>query len=177
MFSKQTSSTAIDQSQVSRFLAFRLCQDIEVMVEIAVVLATLDVSRDRIMPMPGMAAWVLGSYNWRGEILWVADLPQFLRPMDRQTDPTAISDSGWHSIVVIQTDGLALGIAVEKVYEVRSFSQNAVHPQSELSIRQILRPFISGSVIDETGSLYPLLDMKIICEQMWDQMLKLTLKR
>ena len=38
----------------------------------------MSVYLDRITPIPNASPFFLGTYNWRGQVIWIADLGQFL---------------------------------------------------------------------------------------------------
>lgn len=59
----------------------------------------MKLSIDQVVPIFHMAAWVMGVYNWRGDMLWIADLGHFfgLPPWYQQAE-TATK----HTVVVIK---------------------------------------------------------------------------
>lgn len=61
-----------------QFLKFMLCPGTKAMLPIKQITEILNIQPTQIMPIPQMPAWVMGVYNWRGEILWAIDLPQLL---------------------------------------------------------------------------------------------------
>lgn len=48
------------------------------LIEIDCVSELMDISLDRVVPMPHLPPAVKGIYNWRGEILWIVDFAMLL---------------------------------------------------------------------------------------------------
>ncbi len=65
---------------------------------------------DRITPIPNASPFFLGTYNWRGQVIWVADLGQFLG--DRVLVNT---DQNEVSILIVEEQELVMGFAVRAV--------------------------------------------------------------
>ena len=61
-----------------QYLKFQLYPDTKAMLPIKQITEVLKVQLGQIMPIPQMPAWVMGVYNWRGDILWMLDLGQLL---------------------------------------------------------------------------------------------------
>jgi len=67
-------------------------------------------SPDRITPIPNTSPLLLGTLNFRGQAVWVADLDQFLgglEPLD--TDRSEIS------VIVVEDQEVIVGLAVERI--------------------------------------------------------------
>jgi purine-binding chemotaxis protein CheW len=65
---------------------------------------------DRITPIPNASPFLLGTYNWRGQVIWVADLGQFLG--DRVLVNT---DQNEVSVLIVEDQELVMGFAVRAV--------------------------------------------------------------
>lgn len=78
----QTSSSNANMPNISgktlQYLKFQLDPDTKAMLPIQQVTEVLKIQLAQIMPIPQMPAWVMGVYNWRGDILWMLDLRQLL---------------------------------------------------------------------------------------------------
>ena len=57
-----------------QFLRFFLHPDTNLMLPIKQITEVLKIQFGQIVPIPQMPAWVMGVYNWRGNILWMIDL-------------------------------------------------------------------------------------------------------
>ena len=65
---------------------------------------------DRITPIPNASPFLLGTYNWRGQVIWVADLGQFLG------DQVLVNtDQNEVSVLIVEEQELVMGFAVRAV--------------------------------------------------------------
>ena len=64
----------LQKNEEEQFLRFRLEPDTKVMLPIGQITEVLKIAIGNIVPIPEMPAWIMGVYNWRGEILWMLDL-------------------------------------------------------------------------------------------------------
>jgi purine-binding chemotaxis protein CheW len=70
----------------------------------------MSVYLDRITPIPNASPFFLGTYNWRGQVIWVADLGQFLG------DQVLVgSDRSEISLLIVEDQELVMGFAVHAV--------------------------------------------------------------
>jgi positive phototaxis protein PixI len=105
----------------------------------------LQISVDRIVPIPHLPPAVLGIHNWRGEMLWVADLANMLA-LDGRICPLSTE----RSILVIGNDTtnrlerLCLGLLVAEVLEIEW------HPRSRFTERVdgdlSYKSFLAGTI-------------------------------
>ncbi len=65
---------------------------------------------DRITPIPNASPFFLGTYNWRGQVIWVADLGQFFGDQILvNTNQNEIS------LLIVEEQELVMGFAVHAV--------------------------------------------------------------
>lgn len=57
-----------------QFLQLKLAPKVPALLSLQQMTEVLTISPGRIIPIPEMPAWVMGVYNWRGQILWMVDL-------------------------------------------------------------------------------------------------------
>jgi purine-binding chemotaxis protein CheW len=70
----------------------------------------MSVYLDRITPIPNASPFFLGTYNWRGQVIWVADLGQFLG------DQVLVNtDRNEVSVLIVEEQELIMGFAVHTV--------------------------------------------------------------
>jgi positive phototaxis protein PixI len=67
-------SPLVAENTVTQFLRFQLDPLTKAMLPIDHITEVLKIPFGQIVPIPQMPAWVMGVYNWRGEILWMVDL-------------------------------------------------------------------------------------------------------
>jgi positive phototaxis protein PixI len=92
-------STDLVADSRQQFLRLYLAADFPALLPIHQVKEVLTVPRDQIVPIPDMPAWVMGIYNWRGEILWMVDLGHLCGLTPWYQQPTYIS---MHSTIVLR---------------------------------------------------------------------------
>lgn len=100
-------------------------------------------SPERITPIPNVSPLLLGTINLRGQIIWVADLGQFLGDkVPLNTERTEIS------IIAIEDQDTLLGLAVEDLGATRWLLPKNLQPSQNLSDE--MAPFVPGEwVINE----------------------------
>ena len=69
----QSNTYLIDETD-RQFLRFQLHKGNKAMLPIEQITEVLKIQFSQIVPIPQMPAWVMGVYNWRGDILWTIDL-------------------------------------------------------------------------------------------------------
>ncbi len=70
----------------------------------------MSVYLDRITPIPNASPFFLGTYNWRGQVIWVADLGQFLG------DGVLVdTDRNEVALLIVEDQELVMGFAVQEV--------------------------------------------------------------
>ncbi len=113
------------QSKREQFLRLHLAPEIDALLPILQMAEVLTIPSGQIVPIPDMPPWIMGVYNWRGEILWMVDLGHLagLPPWHEQT--TNIST---HRVVVLkaqdtnttmaQAKSQMLGLVVNQVEDI-----------------------------------------------------------
>ncbi len=71
-------SPLVAENTVTQFLRFQLDPHTKAMLPIDHITEVLKIPFGQIVPIPQMPAWVMGVYNWRGEILWMVDLAHLI---------------------------------------------------------------------------------------------------
>jgi purine-binding chemotaxis protein CheW len=96
---------------------------------------------DRITPIPNASPFFLGTYNWRGQVIWVADLGQFLG--DRVLVNT---DQNEVSILIVEEQELVMGFAVRAVANTEWLDVNQMlpNPSTDAALPASISGFIKG---------------------------------
>jgi twitching motility protein PilI len=91
-------------------LRFRVPSGNEFAIPASGVREVMSVYLDRVTPIPNASPFFLGTYNWRGQVIWIADLGQFLG------DGVLVStDRNEVSLLIVEDRELIMGFAVEEV--------------------------------------------------------------
>lgn len=105
----------------------------------------MSVYPDRITPIPNASPFFLGTYNWRGQVIWVADLGQFLGDQVLvNTDRTEVS------ILIVEEQELVMGFAVQTVINTEWLNVDKIVSE-DLNLPPAIRSFVKG-VYSTTGS-------------------------
>lgn len=106
-------------------------------------------SPDQITPIPNASPLLLGTLNWRGQVIWVADLGQFLGDAavlntDRPEIPV---------IAVEDQDTTMLGLAVDRIYGMDWLDLDML--QMSTNVPDSMAAFLRGEwLIDEGANQY-----------------------
>ncbi len=103
----------------------------------------IELSPDRITPIPNASPLLLGTLNLRGRVIWVADLGQFLGEVTPlNTDRAEIS------VIAIEEQDTIVGLAVEGIGGMDWLDiQNLIPPND---VADTMAPFLRGEWILET---------------------------
>ncbi|BAZ06788.1 putative CheW protein [Calothrix sp. NIES-3974] len=97
----------------------------------------IELSPDRITPIPNASPLLLGTLNLRGRVIWVADLGQFLgEPTSLNTDRAEIP------VIAIEEQDTIVGLAVDEIGGMDWLDmQNLVPPSN---VPDTMAPFLRG---------------------------------
>jgi positive phototaxis protein PixI len=134
-----------------QFLQFSLDSQTKGLLSVSQLTEVLTIPSGQILPIPHAMAWVMGVYNWRGEVLWMVDLRQLigLRSLHQQstipsTDKAIVlrlpSQSG--SCTSYQT----LGLVVSRIENIEWCNPNLIEAPSSCTPRELI-PFLRGSYL------------------------------
>ena len=106
---------------------------------------------ERITSVPNASPLLLGTINLRGEIIWVADLGQFLGyPNILNTDRAEIP------VIAVEEQETILGLAVEQLGAIEWIDIDTL--QLPRNAPDHIAPYIQGEWVDENNTCVRLLD-------------------
>ncbi len=152
-----------------QFLRLHLVPDTTVMLPVAQLSEVLTIPLQQIIPIPHMPAWVMGVYNWRGEILWMVDLGHLLglTPWHQQ-----ILTTSTYRAVVLRSAGdrspatkmrsQMLGLVVNQVEEIEWCNPEEIQSPPDSAVTPSLAPFLRGYWLKGNGELMITLDGEAI---------------
>lgn len=170
----QTTDQTIGVGQ--QFLRFHLMPDTTALLPVQQMTEVLTLAINEVVPIPHMPAWVMGVYNWRGEILWLVDLGQLigLAPIYQQ----ATSRSTYTAIIVhtakqaagkqlagSQNTGM-LGLLVNRVEDMESCNPDLIQSPPMAAVSPELVPFLRGYWLKPNGEILVVLDSDSIIARM-----------
>lgn len=138
-------------SNSEQFLRLHLVPDTTVLLPVQQLTEVLTIPIGQVVPIPHMPAWVMGIYNWRGDILWMVDLGHLcgLTPWYQQMTSVSL-----HPTVVLRVSdaqtrsssapGLTLGLVVNRVEDIEWCDPNQIQPLAVASVMSGLASFLHG---------------------------------
>ena len=152
-----------------QFLRFDLDSEIRVMLPIAQITEVLKIKFAQIVPIPQMPPWVMGVYNWRGDILWMVDLSYLLglKSWDRQigfSDCNVVILSPNRAIPQAKDD-LHLGLVVYRVEDLEECNPTEIQSTQDKIAGKIAN-FASGYWLESEGKIVSVLDGNAIARAM-----------
>ncbi len=92
----------------------------------------------QITPVPNVSPLLMGVLNFRGQVIWVSDVGQFLGSAKLLN-----AERAEISIIVIESQDLMVGLAVEQVRGMEWLSLDTLVPPSN-SVIDSISPFLKG---------------------------------
>jgi positive phototaxis protein PixI len=139
-----------------QFLQVIVNGDLPLLLPGANLVEIMKLAIGQVVPMFEMAPWVMGLYNWRGEMLWVVDLGHFLgfAPWYAQAEAATR-----HTVVVIKPPYAAhqpaaeqaptLGLVVSAVDAMVAYPATTLQPLTAgVAFEPGLLPFLRGCCPD-----------------------------
>lgn len=118
-------------------LRFYIASDLEFALPATGIQEVMELSPDRITPIPNASPLLLGTLNLRGRVIWVADLGQFLgEATPLNTDRAEIP------VIAIEEQDTIVGLAVEKIGGMDWLDIQDLMPPSNLP--DSMTPFLRG---------------------------------
>ena len=129
--SSQSSITKVHE----QFLQLHLVSDTIALMPTRDLSEVLTFSAEQIMPMPHMSPWMMGTYNWRGEILWLIDLGYLvgLTPLYKQvlSNYTAtVLQFASSTKTLNNTNKQIVGLVVNQVGNIERCNPQSIKPSS-----------------------------------------------
>ncbi|MDJ0601336.1 MAG: chemotaxis protein CheW [Crocosphaera sp.] len=171
--SATTSLATQERDQLEQFLRFQLVPDTTLLLSVSQLTEVITIPLGQIVPIPQMPAWVMGVYNWRGEILWMIDLGALLglTPWHQQPQITPIYRSivlhaGTSSQKVSKTRRQQIGAVVSRVDDIEWCHPNAIQSPPASAVNSSLAPFLRGYWLPPGGEMLVVLDGEAILAAM-----------
>ena len=147
-----------------QFLRFHLEPETKIMLPIEQVTEVLKIGIGNIVPIPQMPSWVMGVYNWRGEILWIVDLGDLigLNPWYQQevnaANYTAVVLSYGSQSNNSKKSQISLGLIMTRVEDIEWCNPDWIQSPPASAITSALAPFLRGYWVKPDGQIILVLD-------------------
>ncbi|HEY9619290.1 MAG TPA: chemotaxis protein CheW [Crinalium sp.] len=133
------------------FLRLHLVPDTAVLLPVQQLSEVLNIPARQIVPIPHLPTWVMGVYNWRGEILWVVDLgalcgltPWHQQPLNTSSCTTVVLQIRDLTATSPRTKDHALGLVVNRVEEMEWCDPQTIQRPPLSMVPPGLAPFLRG---------------------------------
>jgi positive phototaxis protein PixI len=147
-----------ERDRGQQFLQFKLLPDTNVLLPLAQMVEVLSLPVMQVVAIPDLPEWIMGIYNWQGQILWLLDLGSLigLPPIYGQTTN--------YTVVVINesTTGMELGLLVQRVEDIEWVDPDLIESPPESETRVELLPFLRGFLFNVREELMVVLDCDAI---------------
>ncbi len=156
-----------------QYLRFYLEPNTTALLPVQQLTEVLTIPISQIVPIFNMPAWVMGVYNWRGEILWMVDLNHLvgLTPWYQQT-----SSSSVHSVVVLylrsnnpksgNIKSKMLGLVVNRIEDIEWCNSDLIQSPPSSTVTPELVPFLRGYWLKSNREMLAILDGEAILAAM-----------
>ena len=162
-----------EQTTGKQFLRFQLHPDTKAMLPIRQITEVLKIQFGQIVPIPQMPVWVMGVYNWRGDILWMVDLGHLLgldswyQHQFNPSNHTAIVLSP-HRYSPANVNNIHLGLVVAQIEDLSICDENAIQSAFSSQVSAQLDQFSQGYWLKPDGEMILALDGLAIAAAMAD---------
>jgi positive phototaxis protein PixI len=153
-----------------QFLRFHLMPDTTALLGVNQITEVLTIPVGQIVPIPQMPAWVMGVYNWRGEILWMVDLGHLVGLTPLYLEATGRSN---HTAIVVnperqepgrqragrqKTGKKTLGLLVNRVEDMEWGNPDLIQSPPQSAMNSKLVKFLRGYWLKSNGEILVVLD-------------------
>ena len=133
------------------FLRFYLEPDTTALLSLLQLAEVFNIPISQIVPIAHMPSWIRGVYNWRGEILWIADLghlvgltPSYQQPRSTLTYTTVVLQSLSNNASPTSVKNQLLGLIVNQLEDIEWCNLDQIQSPPSSSVVQGLLPFLRG---------------------------------
>ncbi|MGB7442230.1 MAG: chemotaxis protein CheW [Coleofasciculaceae cyanobacterium] len=152
-----------------QFLRFHLVPETTAIISILQLTEVLTIPVGEVVPIAHMPSWVMGVYNWRGDILWIVDLGHLigLTPWHQQ----ALNTSVYRAIVLKTGEGKSssgqvkskmLGLVVNRVEDIELCNPDLIQSPPPASVNPSLLSFLRGYYVKPDGEILVALEGEAI---------------
>ncbi|MDJ0743821.1 MAG: chemotaxis protein CheW [Xenococcaceae cyanobacterium MO_167.B27] len=159
---KSTTSEVIEQ-----FLQLRCVSKTTTLLPTKHLAEVLTFATEQITPMPHMSPWMMGTYNWRGEILWLVDFGYLLglTPLYQQvlsTYTAAVLQFPLSNNVYKNAESQIIGLVVNQVGSIERCSPDLIQSSSDSTKNNRLEKFLRGYWLKSELEILPVFDTDAI---------------
>ncbi len=149
----------VDESQ--RFLGFAISDNLNALIPLENLQATIKISLSEILPVPQMKESLLGIINYGGKATWVVDLPHLMgAPHYALQTPAQLTGMG----MLFQIQAEIVALLIPKVSTIETYHPQQCRSINDLMFPDRLRHFLSGYFMDIHQQPWVVVDLQRIIE-------------
>ena len=167
----QTNSDS--SSDKEPFLRFYLEPDTTALLPLLQLAEVFNIPISQIVPIAHMPPWIRGVYNWRGEILWIADLghlvgltPTYQQASNTLTYTTVVLQSLSYNTASTNGKNQLLGVIVNRLEDIEWCNLDQIQSPPTSTVVQGLLPFLRGYWWKSDDDMLAVLDGEAIMAAM-----------
>ncbi len=161
------------KTREEQFLRFCLHSDTKVMLPIRQITEVLKIQFGQIVPIPHLPAWVIGVYNWRGDILWMVNLghligleSEYQQESNLSNHPVIVLSSNKEKTKIDSENNIHLGLLIDSVEDIEMCDVEAIQSASNSNITRQIQPFLQGYWLRLEGDIVLVLNGEAIITAM-----------
>lgn len=143
------------------------------MLPIRQITEVLKIQFGQIVPIPQMPSWVMGVYNWRGDILWMVDLgyligfdPWYQRDTNRSNHTAIVLSINEKPGQLNRETAINLGLVISQVEDLQMCAPSTIQFPPSNSVGPELSPFLQGYWLGAENNMILVLDGQAIVAAM-----------
>ncbi len=137
------------------YLNLQLDAQAQILLPMTQIQEVVEVSLERLTPIPNMPSYVLGLLNQRSQVIWTIDLAAFLNFTPLNLEQTS------YTITIIRGGKTAIGLATEKMKGIiRAFPDNIQSPVG--AVAPSIVPYLRGCLFHPPETIFFVLDPQSI---------------
>ncbi|MFQ4141606.1 chemotaxis protein CheW [Chlorogloeopsis sp. ULAP02] len=149
-----------------KFLSFNLGTKGIAVIALQNITEILQVSLTEICCIPQMHSSVFGTYNWRGNMLWLVNLEEMLGYIPLQKEVNLLSKM---IAIVVNNEDKYLGLLVRQIMDIEQLDANNLKPTNSELFSPDISHLLHGYFINDREEMIINLNANAILQSpMWD---------
>ena len=164
---------SVSSSEKEPFLRFHLEPDTTALLPLPQLAEVFNIPIGQIVPIAHMPSWIRGVYNWRGEILWIADLghlvgltPTYQQHRSTLTYTTVVLQSLSNNATSTTVKNQLLGVIVNRLEDIEWCDLEQIQSPPPSTVHPGLLPFLRGYWWKSDNDMLAVLDGEAIMAAM-----------
>ena len=161
----KSNTQLINKTEKKQFLRFDLNQGSKAMFPVKQITEVLKIQFSQIVPIPQMPPWIMGVYNWRGDILWMVDLghliglnPWYQEGIHRSKHTAIVLSPNKEINKKNVENNINLGLIVSVVDDIEICSVADIQIPQSSNINSQLKSFLTGYLVQPEGDIIMVID-------------------